>query len=147
MVSYSTDENAVRENNYTMVIQSRPHYISGDKSRSGELFRFLAYCNYEDTEGLVFTFYSDSQRYSSTGTYTETHETELADAGQKYFRHILEVILPEGFTGSFFEYKMEKIIPDTGLFNWRGADFKVIHRPELGPEFNSPMGAIATGWS
>lgn len=134
-------------NNYTAKLHSRPQYASAQRELFAELFRFLAFCDFADALNFDIYFYTDNLRYRCKCDYTETAETELTSAQIPNFRNVLEIVPPEGLTGQYFEYKIEKIIPDTGVFNWRGGDFKLIGRPELSPEFISPSSAIVYGWT
>lgn len=134
-------------NNYTAKIRSRPQYLSMSKREAmAELFRFLAFCDFSDELGFDISFFADNKRFEIQCSYNQTDETEFDDAGIPHFRNVLEIVPQEGAFGTFFEYQLEKVIPSDGVFNWIGGSFKLISRPELGPEFTSGTGEIATGW-
>lgn len=66
-------------------------------------------------------------------------------AARHKLRHNISVLPPEGFYGSFFQYKFEKKVPSDGNVKWSGLRLRTLPRP-YDPEFLASTGSISNAW-
>lgn len=148
MVQFS--EARAHRHNYKLYIASK-WYLMNQNSRVevGEVFDVFLHTYFLDTAAVHVIIETDVARYYA-GSYVldgEFNESSRAAPALRQFRHTLDVVAREGLLGTMFRVIVEKPIPESGVFDYFGADFNIIPRPEYGPEFIADMGAKVNGWS
>lgn len=136
-------ESGAYRHNYKMRVESKHHFMTPAlREEIGELYEALVHAYFLDSGSLAVWIETDVERWFA-GVYLVdvTHETGLIFSQRQKFRHTIDIVAREGLIGTFFKIIVEKVIPDTGVFDFFGTDLQVIPRREYGPEFLTPFTA------
>ena len=61
-------------------------------------------------------------------------------------RQNIHMIPQEGFYGTYFQYKIQKKVPASGIFKWHRMDLDIIPRPNIEPEFFGAFASNTKAW-
>jgi hypothetical protein len=88
---------------------------------------------------------NDGTTITITGTLTASCN-RIALLNAPAIRQNIRMIPQEGFYGTYFQYKIEKKVPASGIFKWHRMDLDVVPRPNIEPEFIGALGTNQKQW-
>jgi hypothetical protein len=117
----------------------------GPKERNmSELFRAVTYCDFRESGN--FTFVAFNNRYSATFDYARNGVDGERNVWENNMPHGIENLrrcvsftLPADFVGEYFQYMVEKTVPEGGDFRWYGCEMEALPRPQLDAENFIPV--------
>jgi len=147
MVEFS-EANAIRHN-YKAKMTSRAHFLAPEeRSEMAEFFGVQVHSAFADPYGMMILVQSDVGRHYEQVYFSKpaNDKTSWTPDQRDAFRHTFEVIAREGLIGHFFTITVQKVIPDTGIFDHFGADLEMFAVPEYNAEQEVGLGGLTENY-
>lgn len=98
----------------------------------------------QDGEWFVITD-NDATTITITGTLPSSCD-KVRIVGLSQFRNNIQLVPQQGMYGTFFQLKVEKLVPTDGRFKIRETILQYIPHPNIAPETIVGLGANSNGW-
>jgi hypothetical protein len=121
---------------FNLTIQTRRLYPGPEESAFAEAYAALIFTEYDDEDGLSVTLATDEAREN-----VPIDMDDQTNDGPIEARKSIMAVPSEGMAGTFFEVKIEKVIPTDGDFRYHRMQMQAI--PETMDHEHVAGGAVA----